>query len=168
MSQEPLAATTSVAVIPASYPLQGITLKLKRAQRSGLLGKVIFTLDARIALNAEDAELIRKYRLGDDVIYESSNRKQQKEATMAHLEMTKSTGAGKTLYRLARAGVSATAAALSLKITINSLSSGVHVECKSIAELMEAETAIVEAAGNVRNYLELAETFDGREEVLEF
>ena len=147
MSQEsPATTTTSVsvreseigkpgplAIIPTSNPPQGIKLKLKRSQRASLLGKVIFALDARIELNAEDAELIRKYRLGDDVIYESSNRKQRRDATLAHLEMsasktsfndsagTQMLGAGKTLYRLARAGVSATAAALSLKITINSL-----------------------------------------------
>ena len=45
-------------------------------------------------------------------------------------------GAGNTLYRLARASVSATAAALSLRITVSSLMSGVHIECKSMAELL--------------------------------
>jgi hypothetical protein len=194
MSQDsPATTTTSVtvresqiekaataAIIAATNPPQGIKLKLKRSQRASLMGKVIFVLDARIELTAEEADLVRKYRLGEDVIYESANRRQRREATLAHVEMSSSTtsfsdsagtqmlGAGKTLYRLARAGVSATAAALSLKITINSLTSGVHVECKSISELMDAETAIVEATRNVRDYLDLAETFDGREELLEF
>jgi hypothetical protein len=76
-------------------------------------------------------------------------------------------GAGKTLYRLARAGVSATAAALSLRITVSSLISGVHVECQSMSELLEAETAILEAGQNLRRYLETAATFDGREEIIE-
>jgi hypothetical protein len=143
------------------------------------MGKVVFVLDARMELTAEELELVRKYRLGDDVIYESSSRKQGKEATLAHLEKTRGgpslrdstgaqlLGAGNTLYRLARAGISATAAALSLRITITSLMSGVHVECKSMAELLGAETAIVEAASNLRSYLETAATFDGQEEIIE-
>ena len=167
--------------IPPSRTPQGIVLKLKRSQRSGFTGKVIFVLDARIELSPEEMELIRKYRLGDDVVYESAARKERKEATLTHLQMSAapktsirdSTGAqmlgvGKTFYRLTRAGVSATAAALSLRITISSLIASVHVECKSMGELMEAETAIIEAARSVRDYLDLAETFDGREEILEF
>jgi hypothetical protein len=170
-----------VPEIPPSRAPQGIVLKLKRSQRSSLTGKVIFILDARVELSSEEVALIRKYRLADDVVYESSARKARQEATVGHLQMTAANktsyrdsagaqmlGAGKTFYRLARAGISATAAALSLRVTINSLMSGVHVECKSMGELMEAETAIVEAARGVRDYLDLAETFDGREEVLEF
>lgn len=96
-----------------------------------------------------------------------------------HLEMTKEgtpfsasatahlLGAGKTLWRLGRASVSATMAALSLRITIDSLIRGVHVECKSMNELLEAENAIREAAANLKAYLETAATFDGREEVIE-
>jgi hypothetical protein len=179
--QKPLTAAPDIPLpaIPASRPPQGMQLKLKRSQRSSLMGKVVFVLDARMELTAEELELVRKYRLGDDVIYESSSRKQSKGATLAHLEKTKGgpgfrdsagaqfLGAGSTLYRLARAGVSATAAALSLRITITSLMSGVHVECKSMAELLGAETAIVEAASNLRSYLETAATFDGQEEIIE-
>ena len=181
----PVSPSTTLPVpvpeMPPSRAPQGIVLKLKRSQRSSLTGKVIFILDARVDLNREEVGLIRKYRLGDDVVYESSARKARQEATVAHLEVgaasktsyrdsagTQMLGVGKTFYRLARAGISATAAALSLRVTINSLMSGVHVECKSMGELMEAETAIVEAARSVRDYLDLAETFDGREEVLEF
>jgi len=155
-------------------------LKLKRSQRSSTFGKPLFVLNARMEVTVEEAELVRKYRLGDDVIYESSSRQRHKEATLAHLEMTKGgpgftdstknqlLGAGSTLYRLARASVSATAAALSLRITVISLMSGVHIECKSMGELLAAENAIVEAAQNLRSYLDTAATFDGREEIIEF
>lgn len=159
------------AEIPPSSAPQGIVLKLKRSQRSSLTGKVMFVLDARIELSSADVGLIRKYRLGDDVVYESTSRKQSMEASRKHLQMSepsKTGGAGKTLFRLARAGISATAAALSLRITINSLMTGVHVECKSMGELMQAESAIIEAVTDVRDYLDVAETFDGREEILEF
>jgi hypothetical protein len=76
-------------------------------------------------------------------------------------------GASKTLYRLARGGISAAAASLSLRVTIDSLIRGVHVECKSLSELLEAEAAIVQAANNLKSYLETATTFDGREDIIE-
>jgi hypothetical protein len=71
------------------------------------------------------------------------------------------------LYRLFRASWSATAAALSLRITVGSLLSGVHAECKSLEELLEAENAIVKAAQTLRSYLDTATTFDGREDLFE-
>jgi len=154
-------------------------LKLKRSQRTSMFGRVIFVLDARMELTRDEQELLVKYRLGNDVVYESSSRKRQNESTLAHLEMTKGGpslrdsagaqlwGAAKTMFWLGRAGLSATSAALSLCVTINSLISGVHVECKSMGELLGAEKAIREAAENVRAYLDVAVTFDGREMIVE-
>jgi len=168
-----------VPAIYSSPAVDAMRLKLKRSQRTGLLGKVIFVLDARMELTRDEYELLRKYRLGSDVIYESSDRLRRKEMTQAHLEMTQGApslrdsvgaqawGAAKSLFWLGRASISATAAALSLRITIDALISGVHVECKSMGELLEAETAIREAAQNLRAYLDVATTFDGREEIVE-
>lgn len=176
------AETAGSYPVPALYSaptVDAMRLKLKRSQRSGAFGKVIFVLDARMELTRDEYELLRKYRLGSDVIYESSSRLQRKEATQAHLEMTKGgarltdsagaqlMGVAKTLFWFGRASISATAASLSLRITINSLISGVHVECKSMAELLGAENAIREAARNLRGYLDVAVTFDGREEIVE-
>jgi hypothetical protein len=166
--------------IPQVGPPPPMQLKLKRTQRNGMLGKVIFVLDARMEISAEERGLIEKYRLGDNVIYDSTARKKYTEATGAHLERTREQvsfsdtpgaqllGVGKSLYRLARAGVSATMASLSLRITVYSLMGGVHVECKSMIELLGAERAIREAAENLRTYLDLAATFDGQEEIHEF
>jgi hypothetical protein len=136
-------------------------------------------LDALIGLNAEQHALIKKYRLGSFVVYDSQARERHREATKEHLETTREhpplsggmtsqlLGLGKTFYRLGRASVSATMAALSLRITIESLIRGVHVECDSMDELLEAERAIKEAATNLKGYLEEAATFDGREEIVE-
>jgi hypothetical protein len=155
-------------------------LLLKRSQRASVFGKIIFVLDARMELTRDEYDLLRKYRLGNDVIYESSSRQRRKDATQAHLEMTKGgppfsdsagaqlMGVAKSLFWFGRASISATAASLSLRITVHSLLSGVHVECKSMAELLEAETAIREAAEGLRAYLDIAATFDGREEIVEF
>jgi hypothetical protein len=156
-----------------------MSLKLKRSQRSGVMGKIIFVLDARIGLNAEEHSRIKQYRLGSFVVYDSKAREKYREATSEHLEMTRGhaplsagataqfLGLGKTLYRLGRASVSATMTALSLRITVDSLIHGVHVECKSMDELLEAEAAIRDAARNLKSYLETAVTFDGREEIIE-
>jgi hypothetical protein len=168
-----------VPSIPSSSPPTALRLKLRRSQRSSVMGKVIFALDARMELSGEETHLVQKYRLGSDLIYDSANREKYSQAAQAHLEMTRGgpsltdsasaqmLGAGKTLYRIARGGISAAAASLSLRVTIDSLIRGVHVECKSLSELLEAETAIVEAAQNLKSYLETARTFDGREEIIE-
>jgi hypothetical protein len=173
---------------PASYPVPAIIdappvdamrLKLRRSQRSRFMGKMFFALDARIELTAEERSLVEKYHLGDAVIYESTSRERHRNAMMAHAESTRDQpglldspkdqllGLGKTLFRFARASASATAAALSLRVTVYSLMRGVHIECKSMNELLGAENAIVEAAQNLKAHLQTAMTFDGREEIIE-
>ena len=62
--------------------------------------------------------------------------------------------------------LSAAMAGLSLKVTIDSLSNGQHIECKDLDELLGAEGAIREACSNVKAYLGMAQMFDGREEVI--
>jgi hypothetical protein len=160
---------------------RGMQLKLKRSQRSSLTGKVLFVLDARMEIPPEEYNLIQKYRLGNELIYDSSARQEHEKAMKEHLERSKNEhagyrgsageqlwGVGKTFYRIARAGVSATRASLSLRITVHSLMRGVHIECKSMAELLTAENAIAKAGETLRWYLNEAATFDGREEVHEF
>jgi hypothetical protein len=179
---EAMSAEPGSYPVPALYSapmLEAMRLLLKRSQRTSVFGKVIFVLDARMELTRDEYDLLRKYRLGDDVIYESSSRQRRKEAVQAHLEMTKGgpalsdsagaqlMGVAKSLFWFGRASISATAASLSLRITIHGLLSGVHVECKSMNELLEAERAIREAAEGLRAYLDIAATFDGREEIVE-
>ena len=154
-------------------------LKLRRSQRSGFLGKMFFALDARIELTADERSLVEKYHLGDAVIYESTSRERHRNSMIAHAESTRDQpglldspnaqllGFGKTLFRLARAGASATAAALSLRVTVYGLMRGVHIECKNMNELLGAENAIVQAAQNLKAHLQTAVTFDGREEIID-
>ena len=162
-----------------SHPVEAMRLKLRRSQRSRFMGKMFFALDARIELTAEERSLVEKYHLGDAVIYESTSRERHRNAMMAHAESTRDQpglfdspqaqllGLGKTLFRFARASASATAAALSLRVTVYSLMRGVHIECKSMNELLGAENAIVQAAQNLKVHLQTAMTFDGREEIID-
>ena len=107
---------------------------------------------------------MKKYGLGPMVVYDSKARTKHNEIALAHFE------AGRTgsLAALARGIASAAMAAMTLRITVGSLASGHHIECKDLNELIGAEEAIREACNNIRGYLELAETFDGREEVVGF
>ncbi len=45
-------------------------LLLRRDQKSGVFGKVTFTLDVRAELSEEEMQYISKYQLGDTKLYE--------------------------------------------------------------------------------------------------
>ena len=135
-------------------------LKMRRSQRaSGILSKsVMFMLDARLDLTAEEAANVRKYALGNQVIYNSAaSRKHLESAATAVIQDT----AGSFVQTLASSALSR----LSLNITIDGLTKGQHIECKDLDELIAAENAIRQAAQATHTYLEIAQTFDGREVV---
>jgi uncharacterized protein DUF4189 len=173
------ASQSNAPSFSSSNPTQGMALRLKRGQRSGALGKIIFTLDARMDVSADNRSLIVKYKLGERIIYDSANRRKYADKTAAHLENSRdgtslfdspgrqAWGAAKTFARLGAAAVNATVSALSLRITVNSLMQGVHVECKDMAELLGAENAIVEAGQNLKAEIETATTFTGEEQVID-
>ena len=153
-------------------------LKLKRSQRSGGMmgGKVIFILDARAEPTAEEASLIKKYALGKMNVYDSAERKKHQASAFGHFDsaagapIVGATGKGVagSLWSNAKGLASSAMMALSLSVTIDSLIAGQHIECKDLNELLGAEGAISEACKNTKTYLDVAVTFDGREEVLEF
>lgn len=131
-------------------------LRLTRSQRlSGVMGKkVLFVLKARAIYSQEEQHSIKKYKLDNQVIYNS-------EAARRHAANATSGGLIKGL-------TSAALAHMSLSITIDSLASGHEIECKDLDELLDAEDAIRTACQNLKKYLEVAECFDGREEVVEY
>jgi len=137
-------------------------LRLKRSQREGgLVSKaVIFCLDARIDLTREEQSNVNYYKLGSQVIYNSDSSKRHLDRANAQNDGSM-TGALKSLASTAMA-------ALKLNITINGLQSGQHVECKTMEELLGAEEAIMTACHTLKNYLDTAATFDGRETLIDF
>jgi hypothetical protein len=151
-------------------------LKLRRSQRAGgmLGGKVIFALDARAELSADEQGLVKKYALGKLVVYDSEARKKHGEAAYGHFDNAANTpgytgsSAGRSLWSNARGLASAAMMALTLRVTVDSVMSGQHIECKDLDELLGAEAAIVDACKSLKAYLDTAVTFDGREEVFEF
>lgn len=180
----PTAPATQASHAPAPRPMppvaqptappaqrQWIQLRLRRSQRTaGLMSsKVVFTLDARADLAAAARSLIEKYRLGPLVVYDSQARTKHNEVAAAHFQSGGSArGVGGHLAGLARGLASAAMASMTLRITVGSLMSGHHIECKDLHELLGAEEAIAQACESVKGYLEVAETFDGRELLIGF
>ena len=138
-------------------------LKLKRSQRQGgvMGGKLLFCLDARVELSAQEAEDVRKYKLGSMCIYNS-------EASKKHIAAGATSMATGNVLGSAKALASFAMAALNLNIRIDGLVSGTHVECKDMDELLGAENAILEACQNLKAYLDTAATFDGQEVIIDY
>ena len=134
-------------------------LKLQRSQRGAAIsGKVIFCLDARAYLTAEEQANVNKYRLGSQVIYNSEASKKQLDAAAKHQ------AEGSYFKGLGRLAL----VAMNLNITINSLQRGQHIECKDMNELLSAEEELMEACEKLKSFLEAAATFDGREVVIDY
>lgn len=122
-------------------------LLLKRDQKSGMMGKVTFLLSVRAELSAQEKENIKKYKLGNTMLYEK----------------LKTTDPGSGLL-----GVASRLAlkAINLTISVNDLENGKQIECKDIVEMIAVEEQIREAAQTFNSVLTAAATFGG-EEVLE-
>ena len=122
-------------------------LLLRRDQRSGLLGKVVFTLDVRAEISADEMSSIRRYKLGETELYASH-------------EMTdRGSGLLGVASRLAFK-------AITLRLTINDLATGKRIEAKDIVEMLAIEDQIRDAAQTFKQVLDAASHFGG-EEVIE-
>jgi hypothetical protein len=166
-----------VAKAPPSQPLippapttgeRRLYLKVRRAQRTSMLGKPIFTLDARVEPSAEDRALIAKYSLGSEIVYDSKERRYQADkAAEEFATAAAQTSAAGSAWSIAKGLTNVALKALTLRVTIDGLIKGQHIECKDLQELLGAEVAIVQACHNLKAYLDTALTFDGREELVE-
>jgi hypothetical protein len=138
-------------------------LSIRRSQRdAGMLGsKVVFAIDARIHPTAEEAALIKRYKLGKELVYSSENARRHADAAEDGARRGSVGGTAKALISL---GLNK----LSLNCTIDSLCAGQRIECKDLVELLAAEEAVIEACSNAKTFLDAASTFDGRELVMEF
>jgi hypothetical protein len=115
---------------------------------------VVFVLNARVDLSEEEKFNVEKYKLGPQIIYNS-------EASRKHLDAGRNSGAARSIARLALAK-------MSLNISIDSLQGGHAINCNSLDEVLGAEEAIKDACESLKTYLDIAETFDGRQEVIEY
>lgn len=122
-------------------------LLLRRDQKSGMLGKMTFTLDVRADLSDEEKSNITKYKLGETMLYE-------------RMTMTdKGSGLLGVASRLAFK-------MMNLTVSVNDLNNGKRIDCKDIVEMIAVEDQIREATHTFVQVLKAAANFGG-EEVIE-
>ena len=147
--QEPETSPIAAKIRPVAPQTDTFKLLLRRGQKSGLMGgKITFMLDARVELSPDVQELIKKYKMGKEVLYER--------------DKIVDPGAGLL-------GVASRLAfkAMNLTITVDTLVKGQHIECKDILEMRAVEEQVKEACAVFREVLNSAAQFGG-EEVIEF
>ncbi|MBL6938318.1 MAG: hypothetical protein ISS15_06940 [Alphaproteobacteria bacterium] len=137
-------------------------LKIQRSQRRSTFNKVIFCLDVRADYDAEERANINKYGLGAQIIYFSREAAKHRATADAHYE------SGSGWQGIAKGAISDIRSRLALNISVASLGRGQHIECKDMQELLEAEDTVRDASKNLTRYLEVANTFDGSEVVIEY
>lgn len=127
-------------------------LRLNKSQRSGALSsKITFSLGAQVDLTAQEAEYVKKYKMGKEVIY-------SKDRVNPEMHDYKS---GRGIMR------NLSAIALNLKITVNDLVNGRTIECKDINEMIDTETTIKTACQGLKNLLDACGGFEG-EEIIDY
>lgn len=139
-------------------------LKLKRSQRKGMTGKIIYHLDVRADIPEEDLDLIRKYKLGKHQVYTSESLKALSTGADTALAAGQALGVGGVGSTLKGVGLGI-ASRFAMKITVDDLTQGKSIECKDLLEMLDAEQGVINACENLKTYLQAAESFDGREVV---
>ena len=119
-------------------------LLVRRNQRSGLLGKMIFTLEVRADLSQEERSAIDKYKLGDSVLYEKNT------------VIDPGSGLLGLASRLAFK-------AMNMSVSVKDLANGKKLECKDIVEMLAVEDQIREADKTFNAVLKAAQHFGGEE-----
>ena len=121
-------------------------LLLSKSQKSSMMGNISFVLNIRTKLNDEEQSLVKKYKMGTEIVYE-------KIPISANIDGSSTVGLLTAL----------TAKALKLIFTVNDLVKGRTIECKDIIEMIAAETQIRSAADSFYALLMAAKGFEGEE-----
>lgn len=132
-------------------------LHIQRSQRTtGFRGTPVFSIRAQAEISSEEQKLVSHYGLAKEMVYVSEQAQQH------------AVSASRSSGGVMRAIGHSIAARMSLAITVGDLVSGKSVEAKSLEEVIGIEEAIRSACENLKGYLEVAKSFDGRTEVVEF
>ena len=121
-------------------------LILEREQRSGGLIKKtqVFAVTFRAEISQAERDAINKYKLADDVLYESH---------------TIDDGGSGLLGLASRMYLNT----MIKKVIVRELIDGKTIECNDIVEMKGIEGQVMEAAQNLKIILDTAATFGGRE-----
>jgi hypothetical protein len=124
-------------------------LLLSKSQEKGMmgLGAVSFKLDVKTNLTVEESELVKRYKMGDILIYEK----------LPVSDIAKAAGG------LASGLLAVASKVLKLQFKVSDLVNGRTVKCKDIGEMIAAHEQIEGAAENFYNLLMAAKHFEGEE-----
>jgi len=119
---------------------------LRRDQKSGMLGmgKIAFILDIRAELTDDEKNNIKKYKLGDTMLYERDKLADK--------------GSG-LLGMASRFALKA----INISVSVDDLSKGKQIECKDIVEMLAVEEQLKEACQTFKAILTAASHFGGEE-----
>jgi hypothetical protein len=120
-------------------------LLVRRDQKAGMMGmgKIAFTLDVRAELTEDEKSALKKYKLGDTMLYEKD----------------KIIGGSGLLGAASRLALKM----MTVSISVNDIQNGKRIECKDIVEMLAVEEQIKEAAQTFIAVLAAAKTFGGEE-----
>lgn len=145
-------------------------LKLTRSQRSSFTGKNIFHLDVVMEISADEEALIKQYKLEKQIVYSSEGFNRLASGAQAAADAAgalKGVAPGAGLIEGAKSFGLGIAANFALTVTVRDLIEGKAIECKDLGEMTDAEDAVITGAQNLKTFLDTAQTFDGREIVVE-
>ncbi len=163
-------------------------LLLSRAQRDDgwIWNSMTFLLDVRLELTAEENELFERYDLHSVVVYDSDARIQHAHSAVEHIEKLEKPVEWRTgekpiedlvgilgdlssmLWNTTAGVTHGVISMMSLQITLGSLVAGQHFESQDLNEILTVAENISAATKYLADYLEVAITFDGREQLDEY
>lgn len=142
-----------------------------------------FTLDVRLDLDQEEQHFFKQYALAEVVIYNGANRDAYGEASEEHWGEAENnlakafelpnpvdtvSHALSGIFYLGSSTVYYLLSGASLQITLGTIVEGQHIECQSLEETLSIEQMIKEAVKYLADYVDLALTFNGGEELNEY
>jgi hypothetical protein len=133
-----------------TYRERIMKLLLRRSQKDGMMGigKVTFILDVRADLTDEEKGHIKKYKLGDTMLYERD----------------KIIDPGRGLLGLASRMAFKM---MNISVSVDNLTKGKQIECKDVVEMLAVEEQIKEACETFKAVLTAAASFGG-EEIIQY
>jgi len=173
--------------LPYKLPVYGENIQclFKRTQRVNWYGRVIFGIVINLAMTHQQLIDVRKYWLGRAIAFDSLRRQRQSELAAMHLQLAVKAKSDahdkkkfwsrrwatfrsfvKKLFWVFIAFLNFILSFFFIRVTIAKLVRGTIVESKDLTLILQAKEAIEEAATYLKEYLDTANTFDGRDEVV--
>jgi hypothetical protein len=162
-----------------------VEVLFKRSQRVNWYGRVVFGITARLGLTEKQLALVRRYWLGRVIVFDSLRRQRQNQLARIHLQLAAQVKVEPpakkplsqlwatikyflfVLFYLFRALFSFLFGFLFIRVTIAKLARGKLIESTNLTLILQAQQAVEQSSQYLKEYLETAESFDGREELFE-